>query len=69
MKNGLPELMRFADGTAVETAEQWQKRRGEILALFEEMMYGRMPDPAREQVTYRIAPGDEEQVREMEVTL
>lgn len=69
MKNGLPELMRFADGTAVETAEQWKKRRGEILALFEETMYGRMPDPAREQVTYRITPGDEEQVREMEVTV
>ena len=53
----LPELMRFADGRRVETPEQWAERRKEILALFETSMYGRMPDPSREKVTYEIVPG------------
>ena len=34
----LPEIMRFADGRPVETAEQWAERRKEILALFETCM-------------------------------
>ena len=42
----LPELMRLADGTPVETAAQWEQRRRELLALFEEYMYGKMPDAA-----------------------
>ncbi len=42
----LPELLRFADGTAIEDADDWRtKRRGEVLALFEEHVYGRMPEP------------------------
>ena len=48
----LPELMRFADGRWVETPEQWKERRREILALFEASVYGQMPDPSQEKVTY-----------------
>ena len=29
----LPELMRFADGRPVETAEQWAERRKEIRSV------------------------------------
>ena len=49
----LPELMRFADGRPVKTAEQWAERRKEILALFETYVYGKMPDAGQEKVTYR----------------
>ena len=65
----LPELMRFADGRPVETAEQWTKRRKEILALFETCMYGSMPDAAQESVGYAIAPGAEAQAREIKITV
>ena len=66
---GLPELMRFLDGTPVESEEQWARRRREILGLFETAMYGQMPEAAREKVEYRIRPGDEKQIREMEITV
>ena len=45
----LPELLTCNDGTRVETKEDWTgKRRGEILQLFKEHVYGQMPvAPAR----------------------
>ena len=45
----LPELLTCNDGTQVETKEDWTgKRRGEILQLFKEHVYGEMPAaPAR----------------------
>ena len=45
----LPELLTCNDGTRVETKEDWTgKRRGEILQLFKEHVYGAMPAaPAR----------------------
>jgi hypothetical protein len=40
----LPELLVCADGTKVEDSQVWQqKRRGEILKLFEEQMFGKAP--------------------------
>lgn len=39
----LPEPLVMADGTAVSTPEQFEKRRAEILALFEEQVYGTLP--------------------------
>ncbi|GMW02267.1 MAG: hypothetical protein AMXMBFR84_34030 [Candidatus Hydrogenedentota bacterium] len=40
----LPDPLVALDGTAVTTKEQWQqKRRPEILALFESHVYGKMP--------------------------
>ena len=67
--SSLPELMRFADGSPVETPEQWAERRKEILTLFERSMYGKMPDPLQEKVSYAIAPGTEAQTREMKITV
>lgn len=40
----LPDALVMADGTAVTTAEQFDVRREEILSLFEEYVYGTMPD-------------------------
>ena len=50
----LPDLMTFQDGTKVETAGDWQRRRQEILSLYERYVYGFMPDPAGETVTYDL---------------
>ena len=40
---GLPDPLVRSDGTAVLRPEQWPARRAEILALFEEHVYGRTP--------------------------
>ncbi len=39
----LPDALTMADGTAVTSPEQFEARREEILALFEEHVYGVMP--------------------------
>ena len=53
--DSLPELLRLADGTPVETPEDWARRRGEILALYAHYVYGSMPDPAGETLTWALA--------------
>jgi len=63
----LPEVMRFADGRPVETAEQWAARRKEILALYETYVYGKMPDSALEEVSYAITPGRDVQERDLKI--
>jgi hypothetical protein len=42
-KDTMPELMTFKDGTKVKTADQWPKRRAEIVEDFEREVYGRVP--------------------------
>ena len=49
---GLPELLRFADGGEVKTPEDWERRREELLDLYSEYMYGYMPERTRETVTW-----------------
>jgi hypothetical protein len=42
----LPDPMKFADNTMVASAKEWfEKRRPEILKLFEQNQYGRTPGP------------------------
>ena len=65
----LPELMRLSDGTPVETPAQWEQRRRELLALFEEYMYGKMPDAAKERVSWQITLGEEAQIRNLKITV
>lgn len=50
----LPDLMTFADGTPVETAEDWAKRRAEIKGLYEYYMYGYMPDASKETLDWYV---------------
>jgi hypothetical protein len=43
----LPPLLVAADGTPIETAEDWHGiRRPQILALFSNIIYGRVPEPS-----------------------
>ena len=51
---GLPELLRFTDGTPVRTPEDWQRRREEILSLYTEYMYGSMPDRSGENLDWNL---------------
>lgn len=39
----MPAILKMEDGTPVTTPEQWPARRAEILALFEEHVYGTLP--------------------------
>lgn len=41
----LPDPLTFRDGTKVASPAQWPKRRAEIVALFEDQMYGLIPAP------------------------
>ena len=50
----LPKMLIDNQGRAVQSAEQWsQIRRNEILALFEEYMYGKVPDFEYKTEIYR----------------
>src|SRR5262249_35418737 len=42
-KATMPDLMTFKDGTKVTSADQWPKRRAEIVEDFEREVYGRVP--------------------------
>ena len=39
----LPDPLRFEDGSAVKTPEDWSRRRAELLGLFADHVYGRTP--------------------------
>lgn len=42
-KETMPDVLTFKDGTKVQTADQWPKRRAEIVEEFEREIYGRIP--------------------------
>src|SRR5262245_44279480 len=42
-KASMPDLMTFKDGAKVTTADQWPRRRAEIVEDFEREVYGRIP--------------------------
>ncbi len=53
-KDSMPALMTCKDGTKVKSADQWPKRRAEIVEDFEREVYGRIPKnvpPVRWEVT------------------
>ena len=57
----LLDPVRLADGRAVTTSQQWfTQRRPEILRLFEDNIFGRTPDAAKNAITHaRISEHNE----------
>lgn len=43
-KDSMPDLLTFKDKTKVKSADQWPKRRAEIVEEFEREVYGRIPN-------------------------
>ena len=54
----LPDPLIFEDGTEVGDAASWQRRRAEILSLFESQVYGKMPGAAGIHFETRFLNGD-----------
>jgi hypothetical protein len=52
-KDSMPDVLAFKDGTRVTSADQWPKRRAEILEDFEREIYGRIP-PNVPKVTWEV---------------
>lgn len=52
VRDGLPDVLTFEDGTPVRTPEDWARRRAEIKGLYEYYMYGYMPDGSEETLTW-----------------
>ncbi|MGC1274537.1 MAG: acetylxylan esterase [Planctomycetaceae bacterium] len=53
----LPDPLQAADGSTVDTHEDWAKRRSEILELFRGHMYGRRPGKP-EELSFEIVEND-----------
>jgi hypothetical protein len=54
----LPDPLAFADGAKLTSPSQWPQRRAEILALFEDQMYGMIPPSPATVSTELIESGD-----------
>ena len=59
-KDSMPDLLTFKDGTKVKMADQWPKRRAEIVEEFEREVYGRIPGnvPAVKWETTKTTEGE-----------
>jgi len=78
IQKGIPEVLRFLDGSPVDTVEKWETRAEEIRRLYEYYMYGPLPDMSEEKVSYQLGewtvrhetvniPGTEEFTAEVKV--
>jgi hypothetical protein len=55
----LPDPLVAADGTKIATADDWRnKRRPELLALFEQEMFGKRPSVAPEKIKFEELTSD-----------
>jgi len=54
----LPDPLAFVDGTRLTSPSQWPKRRAELLALFEDQMYGVIPPPPAALDTRLVESGE-----------
>lgn len=54
----LPDPLKMADGRPVTTEEEWNVRRAEILAFYEEQIYGRVPENVP-TVSWKVDERDE----------
>lgn len=59
IQKGIPEVLKFSDGSPVDTAEKWQNRSEEIKSLYEYYMYGPLPDMSGERVSFKLGDWQE----------
>jgi len=57
-KDSMPDVLTFKDGTKVNSADHWPKRRAEITEDFEREVYGRIPKNVP-KLTWEITKTDE----------
>ncbi len=62
----VPSLLKFADGTEIKSAKDWQRRRGELLEIFDREVYGRTPKRLP-KVSWKLVEEKQEKVGEYEV--
>jgi dienelactone hydrolase len=53
----LPPLLEFSDGTSIKTAEDWSRRRAELLGVFQSEMFGVSP-PRPEGLAFEVVETD-----------
>lgn len=63
----LPDPLVFANGQPVKSAEDWKKRRAELLELFDREIYGRVPKNVP-KVVWEVKERIREKVGEYDVT-
>lgn len=63
----LPDPLMFDDGKPVKTADDWKKRRAEIVEHFDREVYGRVPKEMP-KVTWKVADTTQEKVGDIGVT-
>ena len=54
----VPDPLKMLDGTMVKTAEEWRKRRPEIIELYETYIFGKAAKIRRRWVWTRANPVD-----------
>lgn len=67
--DGMPDLFTFQDGTPVETAQDWQRRKEEIMGLYQYYIYGYLPDKSGETLSYTLTPLADGSSYDMEITV
>ncbi|HUR54364.1 MAG TPA: hypothetical protein VMZ71_09545, partial [Gemmataceae bacterium] len=63
----LPDPLVFDDGKPVKSADDWKKRRAEIVEHFDREVYGRVPKNVP-KVTWEVKETTKEKVGEIDVT-
>lgn len=59
---GMPNPLAFQNGHALRSAQQWPRRRAELIRLFTEQVYGRMP-PRPAEMRFRVVDTDQHALR------
>lgn len=63
LQNNIPDIFTMQNGKRVETKEDWELRRIEIKELYENYMYGPLPNTSEEQISYTVEPLIEKKVQ------
>ncbi len=54
IEKNIPDVFVFRDGTRVTNKESWKKRAEEIKGMYEYYMYGPLPSPLQERISFTL---------------